>query len=88
MILASAGWRLTPYHHSPATQAMIYKVQSFLDGQWTDDAALLGHGIDQSANCWDTEEEALAAMDVLNVDLLIKTWPQASPCLRVIAVDA
>lgn len=62
---------------------MIYEIQSVQNGRWTNDASLLGDGIDQSANCWGTEKDALAAMYEL-----INIWPESRSRLRVVAADA
>lgn len=42
-----------------------FKIEIFANGEWTDDASLLGHGCNQSDNIWPTEATALAACDEL-----------------------
>jgi hypothetical protein len=59
-----------------------YEIQTVRNGQWTNDVTLLGDSLDQSANRWGTESEALAAMDEL-----IKLWPEERSRLRVVAAD-
>ena len=59
----------------------VYEIQTVSNGHWTNDASLLGDGLDQSANCWSTEADAIATMNEL-----LDIWPDAK--LRVVAVDA
>jgi hypothetical protein len=44
---------------------MAFKIEIYSYGVWTDDASLLGHGVEQTANEFSDELEALAAIDDL-----------------------
>ena len=57
-----------------------YEIQSFHNGEWTNDTALLGGGLDQVANLFELEAQAQAVMAELQ-----RLWPEAS--LRVAAVE-
>ena len=47
------------------TTAMHFKIEVLHNGQWSDDANLLGHGCSQDDNTWATEAAALSACDEL-----------------------
>lgn len=57
-----------------------YEIQSLVNDAWTNDAALLGQGLDQQANTFETETAAATAMAEL-----LELWPDAS--LRVAAIE-
>ena len=44
---------------------MAFRIETLSNGEWTDDASLLGHGCTQEDNEWPDEAQALAAIDAL-----------------------
>jgi hypothetical protein len=47
------------------TAMQAFKIEIFANGEWTDDASLLGNGCNQNDNLWPTESAALAACEDL-----------------------
>jgi hypothetical protein len=44
---------------------MAFRIEIFDNGEWTDDASLLGHGCQSEANLWFLEKSAQSAIDDL-----------------------
>jgi hypothetical protein len=59
-------------------QVITYEIQVFHNGEWNDDASLLGHGLPQEANRWGSQEQAEEAMKEL-----ILLWPELDGKIRV-----
>ena len=54
-----------PAHHPTASLFMAFQIEVFRNGEWTDDASLLGHGCKSEDNLWPCEKSAQAAIDDL-----------------------
>jgi hypothetical protein len=59
---------------------MAYQIETFNDGEWTDDVSLLGLGARQDDNVWPTEASALAACE----DLILVGFDRSE--LRVVEI--
>jgi len=62
---------------------MAYRIETLDNGEWTNDASLLGHGLSQSDNEFASELEATNAIDDL---IALGFRPRDLRCIKIYGV--